>query len=106
MAKFYGKIGYVMTSETKPGVWTQTITERDYYGNVTRLSRKTSSGDKVNEEFNISQEVSIIADPFANDNLSSIRYVEFMGAKWKVNTIQVAYPRLILEIGGLYNNDT
>lgn len=106
MAKFYGKIGYVMTSETKPGVWTQTITERNYYGNVTRLSRKASSGDKVNEEFNISQEVSIIADPFANDNLSSIRYVEFMGAKWKVNTIQVAYPRLILEIGGLYNNDT
>ena len=32
MAKFYGKIGYAITGETKPGVWTDQIVEKDVIG--------------------------------------------------------------------------
>ena len=79
------------------------ITERNYYGDVIRNTRRLQSADKVNDDINISNEISIVADPYANDHFYAIRYVVFQGAKWKVSNVDVQYPRLILSLGGLYN---
>ena len=103
MAKFYGKVGYGISKETAPGVWVDEIVERPYYGELVRNTRKMQTSDKVIDDINIANEISILADPFARDNFQYIRYVEFMGVKWKVTTIDVQFPRLILSIGGLYN---
>ena len=103
MAKFYGAIGYAVTEETKPGVWMEKITERMYYGDLTRNTRKLQSTDQLNDNINVANEISIIADPFANENFHSMKYVEFMGAKWKITSIEVQYPRLILTVRGVYN---
>lgn len=103
MAKYYGKIGYAETVETAPGVWKEQITERNYFGDLTRITRRLQSSDKVNDDINISNELSIVADPYAMNNFHSMRYVEFMGTRWKVSTVEVQYPRLILSLGGLYN---
>lgn len=103
MAKFYGVIGYSTTKETAPGVWTDDITEREYFGELTRNSRRLQSTDKVNDDINIANEISILVDPFANENFHSMKYVEFMGTKWKITSVEVKYPRLILAIGGKYN---
>lgn len=103
MAKFYGTIGYAKTVETMPGVWTEQIAERNYYGDVIRNSRRLQSSDKVNDDINISNQISIVADPYAINNFHSMRYAEFMGAKWKISDVEVQYPRLLLTLGGLYN---
>lgn len=103
MAKFFGKIGYAVTTETEPGVWVEQITERSYYGDVIRNVRKLQTSDQVNDDINISNEISIVADPFAYQNFHSMRYVEYMGTRWKVYSIEVSYPRLILSVGGVYN---
>ena len=103
MGKFFGAIGYAEMVETKPGVWEEIITERDYYGDVIRNSRRLQSADQLNDNINISNEISIVADPFARDNIYSMRYIVFMGAKWKISNVDIQYPRLILSIGGLYN---
>ena len=103
MAKFYGKIGYAETLKTAPGVYEDVITEREYFGDLIRNTRRLQSSDKVNDDINISNEISIVSDPFAVQNFHSMRYVEFMGAKWKITNVEVQYPRLILTIGGLYN---
>ena len=103
MAKWFGKIGYAETVETSPGVWKEKINVRDYYGDLTRNTRRLQSADKVNDDLNISNELSIVSDPYAINNFHSMRYVEFMGAKWKINTVEVSYPRLILTFGGVYN---
>ena len=103
MAKYYGKIGYAETVETAPGVWKEQITERNYFGDLTRITRRLQSSDKVNDDINISNELSIVADPYAMNNFHSMRYAEFMGTRWKVLTVEVQYPRLILSLGGLYN---
>ncbi len=103
MAKFFGKIGYGKTVETKPGVWGEQITERSYYGDLTRNTRTMESSGELNDNLNISNEISIVADPFAYQNFHSMRYVEFMGAKWKISKVEVQYPRLILSVGGVYN---
>lgn len=103
MAKWYGKIGYAQTSETKPGVWEELIVERNYYGELVRNTRSLASSGNLNDNINVANEISIVADPFANQNFHSMRYVEFMGAKWKINNVEVQYPRLRLTIGGVYN---
>ena len=103
MAKFCGVIGYVITEETEPGIYVEEIVENQYYGDVIKNTRRLQEGTKVNDDITISNQVSIIADPFANNNFHAMRYIEFMGAKWKVTNVEVQYPRLILTIGGLYN---
>ena len=105
MAKFYGALGYAKTVETMPGVWTEQITERDYYGDVIKNSRRLQSSDKVNDDININNQISIVADPYAINNFHSMRYAEFMGAKWKISDVEVLYPRLRLTLGGLYNGE-
>ena len=103
MPKFCGNIGYAISKETTPGVWVEDIVERQYFGDVYRNTRKLQSGNQVNDSIDISNEISILSDPFANENFHSMRYVTYMGAKWKVSSVEVRYPRLILTVGGLYN---
>lgn len=103
MSKWYGVIGYFKTVETAPGVWEEQITERNYYGDVTRNTRRLQSASQVNDNLDIANVISIVADPFANENFHAMRYIEFMGAKWKISSVEVQYPRLILTIGGVYN---
>ena len=103
MPKFYGSIGYAISKETAPGVWVEDIVEHKYSGDVYRNTRKLQSGNQVNDSIDISNEISILSDPFANENFHSMRYVAYMGAKWKVSSVEVRYPRLILTVGGLYN---
>lgn len=103
MGKFYGSIGYAETIETSPGVWVEQITERKYYGDVNRDSRRLQSANQLNDNINVSSEISIVADPYAYNHFHSMRYAEFMGAKWKISTVEPKPPRLILTLGGLYN---
>ena len=103
MAKFCGVIGYVITNEIEPGVYVEEVIENEYYGDVIRNTRRLREAAKVNDDINISNQISIVADPFANNNFHAMRYIMFMGVKWKITEVEVQYPRLILSIGGLYN---
>lgn len=63
MAKFYGKIGYAVRMEIRPGVWDDEITEREYFGDLLRNTSRYQTSDKLNDDVNISNEISIVADP-------------------------------------------
>ncbi len=107
MAKYYGTIGFSVPVETTPGVWVDQITTRNYYGDLTRNTGKHQvSGDQLNDNLDIANEISIVADPFAYQNFHRMRYISFMGANWKITNVEVQYPRLILTIGGVYNGET
>lgn len=103
MAKFYGAIGYATAVKTSAGIWEEEITERIYAGDLGRNTRRLQSGAQVNDNLTIANEISIIADPYAYQNFHAMRYVEFMGTKWKVSNVEVQFPRLILTTGGIYN---
>lgn len=105
MAKWFGKIGFEEQAETAPGVWTNEIVERDYYGDVIRNMRRLQSTGQVNDDISISNEISIVADPYAMNSFHSIRWVEFMGAKWKAVSVDVQYPRLAISLGEVWNGD-
>ena len=94
---------YAETAETSPDVWDEQLTERPYYGDLLRNSRRFQSTEHLNDDLAIANEISIVADPFANQNFHRMRYIVYMGTKWKITNVEVQYPRLILTIGGVYN---
>lgn len=104
--KYYGMVGYALTQETAPGVWEEVITERPYYGDVIKLSRRLETGTGLNDNVNVGNSISIISDPFALDHFQNIRYVTWMRSKWKVSNVDVDFPRLTLTIGGVYSEQT
>lgn len=103
MPKFRGIIGYAETVQTEPGVWEEQITERKHYIELGRNIRRVENSGNVNDDLNVSNEMSIVADPYAKLNFHAMRYVIYMGAKWKIKSVDVQPPRLLLTIGGEYN---
>lgn len=101
--RFCGKVGYVTTEETRPGIWEEVITERTYRGDVLNNNSHWENGEGINDNIEITSSISILADAFAYQHFSEIRYVELMGAKWKVKTATPERPRITLNLGGLYN---
>ena len=106
MAKFCGLIGYVETPETVPGVYTEVVTNRNYFGDVIRNTRKWEPGQNLNDNLNVNNTISIVADAYANQNFHAMRYIQWMGAYWEITSVEVLRPRLILTIGGVYNGNT
>lgn len=96
-------IGYGITKETVPGVWVDTIIEKEAYGDILKNSRQMDSSDKVNSDISINNRISIVADPYIQENFQFIKYVKFLGISWRVSSVEVEYPRLILTLGGVYN---
>lgn len=127
MAKFFGKVGYgVIRNDALVGtavsgtdftgnppdpenpyagldIHQEYISERSYYGDVFKDSRQLEKGQGVNDDIKVNNRISIVADAFAFEHFFAIRYVVWMGTKWKVSDVEVQHPRLILSIGGVWN---
>lgn len=104
MAKWFGKIGYSETVESAPGVHTPEITTREYSGDVIRANtRWSTNSESTNDNLSVNCQISIVADPFAINKCHSIKWIEFMGTKWKVVTVEPQFPRLLLTLGGEWN---
>lgn len=104
MSKFHGKIGFVKTIEKSPGVYMDQVTERDYHGDILRNNRRWQTSDKINEDLTMDEQISITADSYILEELQFLKYVNYMGVNWKVVTITPKRPRLLLTLGGIYNN--
>ena len=103
MGKFYGPVGYSQMTQTSPGVLVKSIVEKQYFGDVIKTTYRVREGQNLNDNVVIDNRLSIVADPFAYKNYSNITYVEWMWVFWKVSSVDVQYPRLILTIGEVYN---
>jgi hypothetical protein len=108
MARFSGAVGYGNSVETPPnsGKWVDVVTEQVSFGDLVRLTRDIESSDKVNKDISIGNSVSIVADQYAIEHFSKIRYVVLAGVRWTVTTVEVRAPRLILTLGSVYNGPT
>lgn len=103
MARFYDKVGYGIPGEFVGGVWADSITERDHYGEVLDMTKSFEPSEKVNDDFRLQNRISIVADAFAVENFSTIKYVLWMGERWTVSSVRVDRPRIILSLGGVYH---
>lgn len=111
MAKFYGVVGFSAGYSEGKGEYEgvaieNPIVERKYYGDVVRSSRRWETGTDINDNLNISNQISILADDYLNEHLFAVKYVQYMGARWKVSQVEINRPRVLLTIGGVYNGQT
>ena len=103
MARYHGYVGYAIDVEAYPGVWEEQISEHEYFGDVLKNRINMQQGSVVNAKITISNSISIIADPFAFEHVYAMRYVTYLGKKWCIVNVSIERPRLILTLGGLYN---
>lgn len=104
MNKWYGKIGFTYTGEVEPGIWINNeIVERQYYGDVISNRWRRENHGEINKNINISNQISIVSDPYARDHVSAMTWIEFSNEKWEITDVEIQYPRLILSIGGVWH---
>lgn len=104
MARYSGKVGFIVTEEKVPGVWSPgTPIEKRYYGDVYKARYKTPNGDGVNDDIEVHNEISIVGNPYAYANFMYMRYLYWMGVKWKITDATIEYPRIKLTLGGVWN---
>lgn len=106
MSRWYGAVGYGLTFEVKKGVWKEQIIERKYYGDMNRVASSSQPGEGLNDNIQLKNDVSIIADAYALQNFALMKYITIMGVRWKVRSVDVQRPRLNISIGDVYNGPT
>lgn len=102
--RYHGFIGYSVDVETYPGVWEEEIVEHEYYGNVIKQRINVEGEKTINPKIAISNNISIIANPYAYEHVEAIRYATYLGKKWNVTAIEIQTPRIILTLGDIYND--
>lgn len=106
MAKFYGQVGYAETVKVRPGVSEEVITEVPYFGDVSNNIVRSEGGDKVLPDSQAGPVIEIVADAYMDKHFFAIRYVEWAGTKWAVDSVTAVRPRLHLRLGGVYHGPT
>lgn len=105
--RFAGKIGFVINvqDEHDDSLWFPQTTEKLAYGDVLRDTRNNDKSNYINDNFTISNQFSIVADSFTYRNFQYIKYVEYLGVKWRVTSVDALQrPRLVLSVNGVYND--
>ena len=105
MARFYGDIGFAITEETRPGIFKEKYIERKYKGDVLKSSRRWNQSEYLNDDLDIMNDISIIADKFANSNFGVMRYVRFMEQTFEITsaTVDTERHRITLSLGGVFH---
>lgn len=108
MAKYAGLVGYVTQEEKVPGVWSTVADPKPMRGDIIRASASSQndgrlSSDKINKDVTLNHRVSLVGDAYAFGNYYNIKWIEIDGAKWEVSSVELQRPRLIVTVGGLWN---
>ena len=103
--RFFGKVGYQIETEDTDSVWVKTMVAKSYFGDVIRNNTRRDTGDTINDQVDVNNRISIVADPFAFENFQNMKYVEWLKQLWNIKSIELQPPRIILEVGGVYNGE-
>jgi hypothetical protein len=103
-----GVIGYGIQTKIRPGVVDDVITEVKFRGETVRppSSGPDESSGKVNDDLKVGVTISVVAGAYHSKHVHQMRYISWQGQRWKVANVDVAHPRLIIRLGGLYNGPT
>ena len=101
--KFHGNVGFIQTTNEGHSVHKANLVEKPYFGDVLKYHKQYDAGQQEHDEITINNQISIVANAFAYQNIGFMRYVVWNGQKWKITSADLDYPRIVLTIGGLYN---
>ena len=102
MSRFSGKLGFVKTRETEEGVWLEDFVELSVKGTIRSLYVRNDNSSSANTNLRLTNEISVLMDSKIQTYIQTLKYVVWKGSKWEVQSIGVSYPRLTINLGGLY----
>ena len=103
MTRFYGRIGFVDTYESSPGVWSERTIAPTYSGDILTDRKRFASGESVNDDLVLVNYISVVCDTYMFENYHAMRWVELDGQKWKITAVEMDYPRAKINFGGKWN---
>lgn len=103
--RYYGRIGFAVSTETSPGVMENKMVYKPYYGDVL-YSLGYWQNKEINDDIKMQNRISVICDDYIQDNLGYAKIIEFDNHFWKIQSFTLEYPRVIITIGGLYNENS
>ena len=107
MAKWAGVIGFSHTEELQPDENVEVVIEKKFHGDLLKNTRRYETGENTtNDNFVIANSISVIVNDFMLTNLQYARYVMFQNIRWKIQSIDIEYPRVNFTLGGIYNGPT
>lgn len=101
--KYCGYIGFSETKETEEGIWEEIITEKFYHGDILNPGYKTENSENVNDNYRITNRISVVIDTYLYAHYHILKYVELYGVKWEVRSASLNEKRLVISLGGVYN---
>lgn len=86
------------------GIYSEEIEEKVYYGDLlsSRWNNENNS-NSTNTNIKLNNSISIICDKYLSENISVMRYITYKNSKWCITGIEIQPPRIIINIGGIYN---
>lgn len=102
--KYAGKIGFAVMKNDGEGIYTEEIEEKVYYGDLlsSRWNNENNQ-NSTNTNIRLNNSISVICDKYLSENISVIRYITYKNSKWCITGIEIQPPRIIINIGGIYN---
>lgn len=106
--KFSGKAGFrIDDMEVEPGVYEPQVVVKTIKGAVIVDRYQHQNSDKSTiDNVRITNQLSIVANQFLNKHIANLIYVEFQGVKWKVESFDIRPPRVVVSLGGVYNEQS
>jgi hypothetical protein len=102
VSRYYGNIGFAVQEETRPGIWEDTIEEKSYKGDILHSGRRYENSENINDDVVLTNRFSIISDAYLTSHIPSLRYLTYMGSKFKITSVELERPRVIISVGGIY----
>ena len=104
MAKFRALIGYCIPTEVEKGVWQDVIVEHYHRGDILQDYDRWDSSKEVNDDLNISNRFSIVADSFIKAHRDQMKYIVIDHTRWKIHSLDLTNrPRIVFTVSGVYN---
>lgn len=104
--KYSGNAGFRITDvEVEPDVFESQVVVKKVRGDVvtSRYHHDQNGGKSTIDNIRITNQISLVADQFFMNHISNLQYLEYQGVKWKVESFTIKPPRVILDLGGVYN---
>ena len=102
--RWHGKLGFVdVNEEGTSGIYSQTITERDAYGDQESRKMVVSTATQPNGVIRFNTTLSVLVNPYLSTNYDRIAYATINGVKWAVDAVDFTESkRITLQLGERY----
>ncbi len=90
--------------EDMPSVFESKVVTKKFRGELLSQTWRNQNSDKsTNDNLLNNNKISLVINKFFMSNIANLKYVEYNGVKWKVESFDIKAPRIHIILGGVYN---